>query len=190
MQTIYKILIVAGIAIILVIVLRKMGILHEGFVGVDGDLPETADQVDTSVQDDQKNSVDVQNTNVLNYAQPSNPYELNHTAQAGISTVTPAVNPYTPPSNCFPQDEVKPEDLLPEKSINPWTETAPDTGMQNFLESAHHFSINTVGQSLRNANLQLRSDPPISKIAVSPWWNSTITPDTNHRFLEIGGAIY
>ena len=32
-------------------------------------------------------------------------------------------------------------------------------GDQNFLNAGFHVGINTVGQSLRNANLQLRSEP-------------------------------
>ena len=190
MKTLHTILIVVGVAIVAIFLLKKFGIIKsEGFSDTDsedGDLPEPREQIDTTVQDDAQKSVDVQNTNVLNYAQPSNPFELNKGAQATISGVSPMSTPYTPPGSCYPMDEIRPEDLLPEKSINPWSETSPDASMQNFLESAHHFSINTVGQSLKNANLQIRSDPPIPKVTVSPWMNSTITNDSSHRFFEIG----
>jgi hypothetical protein len=45
-----------------------------------------------------------------------------------------------------------------------------------------------VGQTLRNANLQIRSEPPNPQVAVSPWLNSTIEPDINRRPFEIGGC--
>jgi len=39
---------------------------------------------------------------------------------------------------------------------------------------------------LRNANLQLRSDPVISKKDIGPWMNSTIEPDMARTPLELG----
>jgi len=47
--------------------------------------------------------------------------------------------------------------------------------------------INTIGSSLRNANLQLRSEPIIPQAVVSPFLNSTISPDLNRKAFEIGG---
>ena len=57
---------------------------------------------------------------------------------------------------------------------------------QNFLNAGYHVGINTVGQSLRNANRQLRSDPPNPQVKVSPWLQTTIEPDVNRKPLEIG----
>ena len=48
--------------------------------------------------------------------------------------------------------------------------------------------VNTVGQTLRNANRQLRSEPPNPQVKVSPWLQTTIEADTNRRPLEIGGC--
>ena len=45
--------------------------------------------------------------------------------------------------------------------------------------------MNTVGQSLRNANLQIRSEPANPVSNVSPWLNTTISPDLERRPLEI-----
>ena len=58
----------------------------------------------------------------------------------------------------------------------------------NFLNAGFHVGINTVGQSLRNANLQLRSEPPNPQMKVSPWMQSTIEADTNRKIMEIGGC--
>lgn len=94
------------------------------------------------------------------------------------------------PTNCYPKDQLSPEDLLPGNSDNTWSQVNPSTqgnlGDQNFLKAGYHVGINTVGQSLRNANLQLRSEPANPQMKVSPWLQSTIGPDTNRKALEIG----
>jgi hypothetical protein len=56
---------------------------------------------------------------------------------------------------------------------------------QSFLDAGFHVGINSVGNSLRNANLQIRSEPANPTDNVSPFLNSTITPDLERRPLEI-----
>ena len=97
------------------------------------------------------------------------------------------------PSTCYPQDSLKPEDLLPQEQSKAIKEfnTAQPVGegiLQgvNLLNSGSHIGINTVGQSLRNSNLQLRSEPPNPQVNVSPWMNTTISPDLPRRPLEVG----
>lgn len=97
------------------------------------------------------------------------------------------------PSTCYPQQKLKPEDLLPtdeSKAIQEFNIAKPvgEGILQgvNMLDSTYHVGINTVGQSLRNANLQLRSEPPNPQVNVSPWMNTTIGPDLPRRPLEIG----
>jgi len=94
------------------------------------------------------------------------------------------------PSECYPKDVLTPQDLLPGDSNSTWAQTVPagqgSLGDQNFLNAGFHVGINTVGQSLRNANLQLRSEPPNPQVKVSPWLQTTIDPDVNRRALEIG----
>ena len=82
------------------------------------------------------------------------------------------------PSSCYPQQTLKPGDLLP-------TDESILQGV-NLLDSSYHVGVNTVGQSLRNANRQLRSEPPNPQVNVSPWMNTTINPDLPRRPLEIG----
>ena len=83
-------------------------------------------------------------------------------------------------------------ELLPSDVKTTWSEVTPVNpgGLEskNFLDSGFHIGINTVGQSMRNANRQLRSDPAIPKVEVSIWNRSTIDADDNRRPLEIGGA--
>ena len=95
--------------------------------------------------------------------------------------------------SCLPKDQLMPQELLPQDSeSNQWSLANPQgSGSlkdKNFLQSGYHVGINTVGQTLRNANMQLRSDPPNPQVQVSPWQQTTINPDTNRKPMEIGGC--
>lgn len=98
-----------------------------------------------------------------------------------------------PFEGCFPkQRELKPEDLLPKDMNSKWAQVNPvGQGMlmdRNFLDAGHHVGINTVGQTLRNANYSLRSEIPNPQVKVSPWMQSTIDPDVGRKPLEIGSG--
>ena len=97
------------------------------------------------------------------------------------------------PSSCYPQQTLKPQDLLPtdeSKAIQEFNIAKPvgEGILQgvNLLDASYHVGVNTVGQSLRNANRQIRSEPPNPQVNVSPWMNSTINPDLPRRPLEVG----
>ena len=95
--------------------------------------------------------------------------------------------------DCYPKDRLTSEDLLPKDAANSkWAQSNPagqgDVKDQNFLTAGYLIGVNTIGQTLRNPNLQLRSDPPNPQFKVSPWQQSTIEPDANRRPLEIGGC--
>lgn len=86
--------------------------------------------------------------------------------------------------------DVNPEDLLP-KDDNLGFALSNPKGKgkledKNFLKAGYHIGINTIGQSLKNANYQLRSDPSIPRVPISIFNNSTIAADTTRRPLEIG----
>ena len=95
------------------------------------------------------------------------------------------------PTSCYPQNTLQPADLLPSgksKAVQDFDNANP-TGEGilkgvNFLDAGLHTGVNTVGQSLRNANQQLRSEPPNPQVSVSPWMNSTIGPDLGRKPLE------
>ena len=72
-----------------------------------------------------------------------------------------------------------------------FAQLVPNNGQNkgNFLTAGYHVGINTVGQTLRNANRGLRSDPPNPQVKVSPWLQTTIEPDSNRKPLEIGGFV-
>jgi hypothetical protein len=81
-----------------------------------------------------------------------------------------------------------PESLLPRDSNSSWENTpgaGPLTGI-NLLKPSETIGINGRGQVLKNANLQIRSDPVIGRTNVGPWNNSTILPDTMRTPFEIG----
>ena len=84
---------------------------------------------------------------------------------------------------------VKPTELLPKTdAASTWADANPvsDPGLdENLLDAGFHVGVNTVGQSLRNANLQIRSEPANPVTNVSPWLNTTISPDLERRPLEI-----
>lgn len=97
------------------------------------------------------------------------------------------------PSDCFPKDRMTVDDLLPKDAANSkWAQVNPagqgDVKDQNFLNAGYMFGINTVGSSLKNPNLQLRSEPVIPKVSVGPFLNSSYeASDALRRPLEIGG---
>ena len=94
------------------------------------------------------------------------------------------------PAGCYPRDQLTPSELLPKDMNSTWAEQNPmgpgSLKGKNFLSAGALIGVNTVGQSLRNANLQLRSEPPNPQVQISVFNNSTISPDISHRPLEIG----
>lgn len=95
------------------------------------------------------------------------------------------------PSSCYPQPSLTSEDLLPKEdsqAIKDFNVAKPaGEGILNgvnLLDSGFHIGVNTVGQSLRNANKQLRSEPANPQVAVSPWLMSSIGPDLDRRPLD------
>ncbi len=93
------------------------------------------------------------------------------------------------PAGCYPRDQLTPAELLPKDMNSIWAEQNPmgpgSLKGKNFLSAGALIGVNTVGQSLRNANLQIRSEPPNPQVPVSIFLQSTIGPDISHRSLEI-----
>jgi len=113
--------------------------------------------------------------------EPSYNENVNYTGANGITTNTYGVK------NKQLDD---PSMLLPNDSNSQWASVNPQgDGMLknvNLLQAGSLVGINTVGSSLRNANLQLRSEPPNPQGNVGPWNNTTIEPDFVRKPLEIG----
>jgi hypothetical protein len=83
-----------------------------------------------------------------------------------------------------------PSDMLPRDTNSEWTQLNPagkgDLANINLLKAGYHIGIDTIGQTLRNANLQIRSEPPNPQLSVGPWNQSTITPDFLRPPLQLG----
>ena len=94
------------------------------------------------------------------------------------------------PSGYVPQQVANPSDLLPQDQNSQFSALNPNStgGMPDLLQAGYHIGLDTIGQTLRNANQQLRSDPVIPKMDVGPWNHSTIEPDLGRVPLEIGAG--
>lgn len=100
------------------------------------------------------------------------------------SSVVSSASPFT-------QQTANPSDLLPKDENSQWAALNPnamnkgDVLMPDLLQAGYHIGLDTIGQTLRNPNLQLRSDPIIPKQDIGPWNLSTIEPDIGRVPLEI-----
>lgn len=137
----------------------------------------------------QKNK-DMMSLNPSNYPEtygapgPSNPLGQNekYSDAKGVKTNTYGAQPSK-------LDD--PSMLLPNDTNSQWASVNPQGGGMlkgvNLLQAGSLIGINTVGSTMRNANLQLRSEPPNPQGNVGPWMNSTIEPGIVRQPLEIGG---
>ena len=87
-------------------------------------------------------------------------------------------------------DTAAPQDLLPVDKNSEFAKLNPiSSGKQDLpdlLQAGSLIGIDTIGQTLKNPNLQLRSDPTIQKKNIGPWNNSTFEPDLARVPLELG----
>jgi hypothetical protein len=96
------------------------------------------------------------------------------------------------PNGYAVQPVANPSDLLPNDQNSQWSALNPvamnqgNVAMPDLLQAGYHIGLDTIGQTLRNANLQLRSDPIIDKQNIGPWNQSTIEPDFARVPLEVG----
>ena len=116
-------------------------------------------------------------------------------SEAKKSEEAPSAEPALPSSGYAAQPIANPSELLPSlpadqnsqwAALNPVAANPGAIAMPDLLQPGYHIGLDTIGQTLRNANLQLRSDPIIPKADVGPWMNSTIEPDLARVPLEIG----
>lgn len=85
-----------------------------------------------------------------------------------------------------------PNDLLPQDQNSQWAALNPvsqgNIAAPDLLQAGYHIGLDTIGQTLKNANLQERSDPVIPKTTIGPWNQSTIEPDLGRVPLEVGAG--
>ena len=91
-----------------------------------------------------------------------------------------------------PSSGCDPNGLLPIDTNSQWSSLNPANMTQgcilngDMLQAGYHIGLDTIGQTMKNANLQLRSDPIIPKQEVGPWNQSTYEPDYGRIPLEVG----
>ena len=73
------------------------------------------------------------------------------------STTTPGMSSYSM------QSSTNPNDLLPQDQNSQWAALNPvsqgNIAAPDLLQAGYHIGLDTIGQTLKNANLQERSDP-------------------------------
>ena len=130
-------------------------------------------------------------------SQPMGPTGVRPSDALGHNEVFASVNGIATPSRGIPTSCSKPNiqnpsELLPKDNNNQWAQLNPqgkgDLANINLLKAGYHIGIDTIGQSLRNANLQIRSEPPNPQLSVGPWNLSTISPDFLRVPMEIGAG--
>jgi hypothetical protein len=116
----------------------------------------------------------------------SGPASVSGSSSAASSTAAPAaVNAAQAPAVASGAD------LLPKDPNSQWSQSlnpngSPSPIVVDVMAAGAFIGLDSIGQTLRNANLQLRSDPIIDKREVGPWMNSTIEPDFGRVPLELG----
>lgn len=114
------------------------------------------------------------------------------TAGAAATATTKPVVVNAPSAGADVSTTASPTDLLPADQNSQWAALNPVNMSQgniiagDMLQAGYHIGLDTIGQTLKNANLQLRSDPIIPKQNVGPWNQSTYEPDYGRVPLEIG----
>uniref|UniRef100_A0A6C0JZC2 Minor capsid protein P11 C-terminal conserved region domain-containing protein n=1 Tax=viral metagenome TaxID=1070528 RepID=A0A6C0JZC2_9ZZZZ len=121
--------------------------------------------------------------------QPSEGLDRNEVFASVNGIATPNIGV---PTSCSKPNIQNPSDLLPKDSNSQWAQLNPsgkgDLANINLLKAGYHIGIDTIGQTLRNANLQIRSEPPNPQLYVGPWNLSTIEPDFMRPPLELGAG--
>ena len=126
-----------------------------------------------TTQNTQSNGSPISGSN-SGLVRPSEPIGMN---EVFSSVQGSSVNGGGPIVTNVSSNALQPGELLP-KQNNKWGNAGHSVQIPgNLLSPTYLAGIDTIGSSLRNSNLQLRSEPPNPQTSVSIWNQSTITPD-------------
>jgi hypothetical protein len=172
-----------GIGALIILLIVAYGVLV--FFGYLGNKGSSGYESNSGIQQQYKNTNAMASSTVA----PSDPNGNEVFSSAtGIQTSTPGI-----PSSCSKPNIQNPDELLPKDTNSQWAQLNPSgkgyLNDVNLLKAGYHIGIDTIGQTLRNANLQIRSEPPNPQVPVSIWNNSTITSDFARIPLEIGSGV-
>ena len=172
-----------GIGALIVLLFVAYGVYtFAGYLGAKG-MPGY--EHNTQMQPQYKNT----NSAYSGAVSPSEPMGHNEVFASanGAQTSMPGI-----PSSCSKPNVQNPAELLPKDANSQWAQLNPsgkgELANLNLLKAGYHIGIDTIGQSLRNANLQIRSEPPNPQLSVGPWNQSTIEPDFQRVPLQIGSG--
>ena len=136
-----------------------------------------------------KNTTGV-NPNTMTTAKPSGPMPSEPLGQNEVFSSVSGMSSPPMTSACSKQNIQNPSELLPKDTNSQWAQLNPsgkgELANINLLKAGYNIGIDTIGTSLRNANLQERSEPPNPQLYVGPWNLSTITSDFMRPPLELG----
>ena len=179
-STLLKIVILVGLAVCLIYLCQQNAKpSRESFEDEKAEeLPETFETDDEDEDEDDEDEDDE------DFTKDVEPFE-------DVATQAKATKDKTLAEGIAARKQLKAGELLPkDDQANAWAKVNPkgkgSLAFKSFIDAGYHMGINTVGQSLRNANLQIRSEPANPQVPVSIWLNSTIGPDTNRRDFSIG----
>lgn len=198
-----KILVIVGVSILLIFLIKTyyfdtkvnqpiQTLRHEGFYNYDETSPvegsEESEEIETFENNMQaQQQVQGQGQN-MSGPQASEPMGMNENHRAVNESGDVSNLGQYMPQECYPKDVLSSKDLLPGGADSTWAQVVPagqgSLTDQNFLTSGHHIGMNTVGNSLRNASHDLRSELPNPQAQVSPWNQTTIGPDLMRRPLD------
>ena len=108
------------------------------------------------------------------------------TPQALAPTEVQSGSDYKQVSTAAPQDLLPADKNSEFATLNPVSSNSGSNLPQDLLQAGSMIGVDTIGQTLKNPNLQLRSEPAIPKQQVGPWNNSTVEPDLARVPLELG----
>lgn len=174
-----------GIGILIILIFVAYGV--NSFAGYLGSKGQPGYEYNSSMNEQYKKNTPVYSSSSAT-VKPSDPNGNEVFASAnGTQTSMPGL-----PSSCSNPNIQNPAELLPKSTNNQWAQLNPsgkgELANVNLLKAGYHIGIDTIGQSLRNANLQIRSEPPNPQLNVGPWNQSTIEPDFQRVPLELGSG--
>ena len=169
-------------AIIILLIVAYCVYAFADYLGAKG---MSGNEPNTSMQPQYKNT-NAAYSGAVRASEPLGQNEVFASAN-GVQSSMPGI-----PTSCSKPNIQNPAELLPKDTNSQWALLNPsgkgDLANVNLLKAGYHIGIDTIGQTLRNANLQIRSEPPNPQLSVGPWNQSTIEHDFMRPPLEIGGG--
>ena len=177
---------------------KKQEVNHSGLVDTftDGeddqelfeDKPEDDDKKEDDDEDDEeKEEFTNHESSGVQASEPTGQNEVYHQLNSNTDSGKFGLSGNQYPKDCFLKINYPPVNycqvMLIQNGLNQ-SQQAKAIRRSKLLNCGYHVGVNTVGQTLRNANRQLRSEPPNPQVKVSPWLQTTIEADANRRPLE------